>query len=197
MDIIKAKTLLASTIGIASSAFSDGIIFGISYLAIPTLLLEPPKSSKDNNPSNSVAPSTPSTRPSHLARQWAKVFAIGSKAGPAFGIGSAASFLYTWSLLQPQRVVQRRLYLAAAISAVAIVPFTLVFMSRVNNELHRRAQAAEQDSDDESGPTEYAVEGTVESYRTHDLIRYWASLNAIRGLIPLAGAVCAIQAMVI
>lgn len=68
---------------------------------------------------------------------------------------------------------------------MAIVPFTLVFMKNTNNKLLEYAARAKKD--------ELSV---TETEDVDALLRNWTSLNRVRGLLPLAGAVAACIAVV-
>jgi len=65
----------------------------------------------------------------------------------------------------------------AAGLVVSIAPFTFIVMSRTNNELRRRASAASNDED--AGPLMDKQKGSVETYPTNDLVKWWSSLNTM------------------
>ena len=89
-------------------------------------------------------------------------------------LASSLAFLYAIRKLPPGSKIQQRLFLVAAGLSVAIMPFTLGVMKRTNDELHRRADEAR---DEISEAKIDAKKGSIESYPTHDLIRWWAKLN--------------------
>lgn len=160
-----ATFVISTTAGIAFCSIFTGANLTISNATMPTLLLAQPRSS-----TSLEQPASPS---SHLARQWQNLYNIGSKAGPVAALGGAASFTYaarsTLSILPLQA---RLLYIAAGL-CLGILPFTLVFMKRTNDELHRRANIAKKGEEakiDASG-------GVLESRTTPDLLQRWAGLN--------------------
>ena len=172
---------MASTLGITSSALFVGANLCLSYIAVPALLLPspptplpPPAHAQNAQSPTSTSSKKPATGSLHLARQWQEVYRIGSKAGPVAALGSSAAFLYAIRGLPSGSKIQQRLFLAAAGLSVAIMPFTFGVMKRTNDELHRRAKAAS-DEDAEDGVA--AKKASVESYQTHDLVRWWAKLN--------------------
>lgn len=171
----------AATLGIAFSAMFIGGNLCMSNLAVPTLLLpaHPPSSSpqasnigvtKAAKPASLHEPATPH---SHLARQWQNLYNIGSKAGPVAALGSATSFLYAVSRLPAGSTSKQRLLVTAASLSVAIVPFTFIFMLRTNNEIHRRANAANRGEEAEIDNARKSVEGM----QTPELITWWSKLN--------------------
>ncbi|OAL30794.1 hypothetical protein AYO22_01414 [Fonsecaea multimorphosa] len=178
----KPNTTLGTALGITSSAIFFGANLGISFLTIPILLLPspPPALPAPANADNTASPtSTSSQRPAtkfpHLARQWQAAYDIGKKAGPFFSLLASGCWLYTVRNLPAEAKLQQRLLLAAAALSVAIVPFTFGVMKRTNDELHRRANVATRDEEEDSKAD--AQNGTVESYETHDLLRWWAQLS--------------------
>lgn len=71
---------------------------------------------------------------------------------------------------------------AAAVSTIAIVPFTLIFMSSTNGELFKREQAAR-------GTAADAQLSSVE------LVKRWGRLNLTRAFLPAIGAIVASLAL--
>lgn len=178
------RTTVAGALGIAFSSIFLGANLGISYISVPTLLLPSPPSPlpAPANAPNAASPTTtsletPATKPSHLSRQWQHVYDIGKKAGPVAALLASASFLHAFRSLPVAATRQRRLFLAAAGLCLTIVPFTFTAMRRTNNELGRRANLANK-GEEEDARSE-AKGGTVESYQTHDLLNWWATLNAL------------------
>lgn len=173
---------VASALGLTiCGAFVGGNLV-LSYIAVPTLLL-PSQPSALPAPANSVyglSPTAtsgprPATKAAHLAHQWQNIYDIGSKIGPFSALLGSGSFLYASRQLHSSAKLQRRLFVTAAGLVVSIVPFTFLVMSRTNSELQRRASAASRD--EEAGPRMEGQKGSVETYQTHDLVGWWASLN--------------------
>lgn len=72
------------------------------------------------------------------------------------------------------------------------MPYTLFFMSSVNNKLHERASSLANAS-----LTDTAAEsGVAEAETTHALVDKWATLNLGRSLLPLMGTIAAAWAVV-
>ncbi|EXJ94663.1 hypothetical protein A1O1_03060 [Capronia coronata CBS 617.96] len=177
-------TTVAGTLGLTFSAIFLGANLGISYITVPTLLLSsppsplPPPANAPNAASlTSAASEKPVTKASHLARQWQHVYNIGKKAGPVAALLASASFLFAFRNLPVAATRQRRLFLAATGLCLSIVPFTFTAMKCTNGELTRRATAATRGEEDDAKFDARA--GTVESYQTHDLLNWWATLNTL------------------
>lgn len=176
--------ILASTLGIASSAMFVGANLGISYISVPALLLPLPPTPLPSpaNAHNTSSPTVtsvekPATKPSHLARQWQDMYKKGARAGPAASFLSSGCWLFAIRQLPAGARLEQRLLLVAAGLSLAIVPFTLGVMKRTNGELLRRAEAATRGEEENSKAD--AQKGTVESYPIHDLLRWWATLNTL------------------
>lgn len=68
---------------------------------------------------------------------------------------------------------------------MAIVPFTIVFMRPTNNKLLAHAAKAKKD--------ELSV---TETENVDSLLERWTSLNRLRGVLPMVGAVAACLAVI-
>lgn len=156
---------VATTAGIAFCSIFTGANLCMSNATLPTLLFPPPRSSTSSE--------QPASSSSHLARQWQNLYNLGSKAGPVIALGGATSFIYAARGSQAAIPLQARLLYAAAGLCLGILPFTLVFMKRTNDELHRRANIATKGEE----PKIDAAQGTLESRTTPDLLQRWAGLN--------------------
>jgi uncharacterized membrane protein len=182
--------LLASCTGIALTGAFVGISWGLSYLSVPALLLGPPKTS------STASKSQPVSSPDLLARQYQYVFDIGAVVGPVTGVLSASTFIYASQQLPAAARTSKYLLIAAAILNVSVGPFTMIVMAKANNELHRRAAAAEKGEDEIKGRKE-SPPGGVQTYDTPRLLQWWSTLNAIRGWIQVGAFTCATSALVI
>ena len=176
------NVIVGGIAGITFSAIFFGGNLGLSFIAVPTLLLSatPSNLPAQANGANRVSPtSTPSERPAtklpHLARQWQYMYNIGKGAGPFFALLASGSWLYAALKLPAGSNPQQRLFVIAAVLSVAVIPFTLGVMKWTNDELMLRADAATRSEDDKRNAE--AEKGTVKTYQTHDLIRWWAKLN--------------------
>ncbi len=114
-------------------------------------------------------------QPGKLVNHWRRIYLSGHIRGPA--IAATTGLIYAcaaWSKYaagEPWRV-----FAAAGLATVCIVPFTLTFMQGTNNALFR--------ADD------LASKGTEPAWADAErLVRRWGRLNAIRALIPLTGGV--------
>ena len=194
MASIPPRFLLATSTSLALTGSFVGVSWGLTYIALPALLVSAPKPSAPNaKPSSSLQPLTTSD---HLARQYQRIFDVGAAVGPVVGALSAASFIYASRMLPANATVPKSLFIAAAVLNVAVAPFTAIAMRRTNNELQRRSREASAGKD-ESLSRKDAKAGTVESYKTPELIEWWGVLNAMRGWIQIAAFACATTALVI
>lgn len=176
----------ASTLGMIFCAVFTGANLLMSTAVMPTLLLpgmvehyEP----KEGQPSGRVCLAAKSQ---HLARQWQNLYNIGSRAGPVVALGGVSSFVFAARSTPQGLTLSYRLSLTAAGLCVAILPFTLVFMKRLNDELHRRADAGFKSSKQQTS----TGEGAFQNYETPDLIRRWSTLNLMRASLHIAAIAC-------
>jgi len=193
---------VGGVVGITASSIFFGANLATSFVFVPTLLLSaapPILPTQHNGESKSSPVSTSSERPAtkapHLARQWQFMYDVGKKAGPFFALTASGSWLYTALKLPAGLRPQQRLFAAASFLSVAILPFTLGVMKRTNDELIRRANAATRGEEDERDAK--AEEGTVGTYQTHDLLRWWATLNFMRALLHAGAIGCATTALIL
>jgi len=117
------------------------------------------------------------------------MFDLGKKGAPFLALLASGSWIYTARQLPAGLKRQQRLLLIAAGLSVAIVPFTFGVMKWTNNELIRRANAATEGEGDDGRSG--AQKGTVESYQTHDLLRWWSQLNMMRAMLHVGAIACA------
>ena len=85
---------------------------------------------------------------------------------------AATSFAYLAYYAPTSRLTN--LYALSAALAIGIAPFTGLVMKPTNDALIARAAAGEK--------------GIEKGATNGELVRKWAGLNTIRGLLPLAGA---------
>lgn len=116
-----------------------------------------------------------------LLQQWQHIFDRGHIQGPALAMATAVTYGYVaWT--QAASGASWRPFATAAGLTLGIIPYTLIFMGRVNSELFR---AVEQSSKGE----------IMEKQRAGEMITLWTGLHAVRSLLPLAGAVTGLLAM--
>ncbi|KAI4721819.1 hypothetical protein E4T48_01909 [Aureobasidium sp. EXF-10727] len=167
---------LAKIVGLTSAAWLSGNISALSLISLPAIA----NIKQDSTLSNA-----------HAVRLWEQTFRRGASQNPPIALGGAISLGFlAWSLrnLRTTTAVGVRhspLFVLAAVSTIAIVPFTLVFMKNTNNKLLEYAARAKKD--------ELSV---TETEDVDALLRRWTLLNSVRGLLPLAGAVAACIAVV-
>jgi hypothetical protein len=173
---------IAFAVGVfCSTVFSAGNLVLI-YIGLPALLL-----CSSSDPTSKARSATPAA---YLARQWRLLFLRGHLIMPANAILSATAFFYAGRQLHDAETVQKQLYYLAACFDLAVVPFTLIFIGKTNDELLRRAALADMGSNEEKPRS-----GTgIETYETADLIRWWGSLGAIRTVFPLMAILAAVAA---
>jgi hypothetical protein len=165
---------LALLLGIVSSTvFSAGNLVMI-YHGLPGLLL----------PYNNFNPPPPPL--TNLLLQWRLFFHRGHYTFPGSAILAASAFFYagrhspTETRLAGEKAVAYYYYAAAAL-ALAVIPFTLIFVGGTNAELERRAALAETEKEEKRAP----LGSGIEACGTVDLIRWWGTLGVIRAVFPL------------
>lgn len=156
---------IAQVVGITTSAYLAGANTSLSFLSIPPLLLAP-------------APLA--------ARQWRKMFEHGKTGAPPLALLSALSFSYlSYRFYGTLNHAKAELYAVCSILGIAIVPYTFIFMSKVNDKLSSKAEEAKALSLEKMSAEVAAPKGES----TNELLDLWASHNFARGLFPLASSV--------
>lgn len=114
---------------------------------------------------------------------WRANFNAGFALAPPTALATAASLSYcawsTWNI-SAHGLRNPRLFLVAAALTVSVVPYTIVTMTSTNDKLMRFAKKGEKEelSANESGESE-------------ELLQRWTTLNLVRSLLPLSGAIVA------
>lgn len=166
----------ACLVGVVGSTAFTSANFALSLIAVPALLLTTPKSLPDADSAKQIA--------RHHARQWQTIYNLGHRAGPITGIISSASFIYAALQIPPTAAANSWILFLAAVMALGVVPFTLLIMDYVNNELHRRA-------DSRPEPTAASeFKRRIINTDTQGLIQSWAWLGLLRASFTLVSAVC-------
>lgn len=165
------------TIGLTSAAILAGQNFTLTFYAIPAVLLAP----------------------TDLAvTQYARIFNLGKKLGPALALTSFLSFTYlafdshlhfsnTGLVWSPLKSVWKG-YLTAGALAVSIVPYTFVAMMGTNKKLLEEAERVRCKESLEAKGGENKQVGMAAA-TAKQLLDQWGTLNLVRGVLPLAGAV--------
>jgi hypothetical protein len=109
------------------------------------------------------------------------MFSSGKTQNPPIAVVTAVSFSYLAWTLRSLPGNKARLYGAAAVMTIGIVPWTLLMMNPTNQKLLAKADNAA------------AVEG--DENEVQDLLKRWTTLNGIRSLLPLLGSVTAVVAV--
>ncbi|KAG9631630.1 DUF1772-domain-containing protein, partial [Aureobasidium melanogenum] len=167
---------IAKIIGLTSAAWLSGNISALSLISIPAVA----NIKQDSSLSNA-----------HAVRLWQQNYQRGASQNPPIALGAAVSLGFlAWSLrnLRITTVVglgPGALFAIAAVSTMAIVPFTIVFMRPTNNKLLTLAAKAKKD--------ELSVKETED---VEGLLERWTALNRLRGVLPMIGAVCACVAVI-
>lgn len=171
LSVTGVRVAIAS--GIMFCSIFTGANLTVSYVIIPTLLLPAATGQREHNEKQDDDYKQLAAKSLHLARQWQNMYNIGSRAGPVVSLGGLASFVFAARGLPHSLVLNYRLSLLAAGLCVAILPFTLLFMKRVNDELHRRADSGLKSS--AQSPT--GGDSTFKDCETAELLRRWSNLN--------------------
>ena len=77
------------------------------------------------------------------------------------------------------------MYALSGLLTIGIVPFTMVFMGKLNDKLTRKAE----DSKALKAEDHVVQAGMPKGESSKELLDRWATYNFIRGLFPLAGAI--------
>lgn len=123
-----------------------------------------------------------------VSRQWQTIFERGKPIAIPSALLSAGSFSYlAYALYKTLHHPRAELYGLAAIATITMIPFTALLIQPTNEKLHEKANEFQQWS-----LADEAVENNVaKGESSKELIDRWATLNAVRALFPLSGAVIA------
>ncbi|KAK1998452.1 DUF1772-domain-containing protein [Colletotrichum falcatum] len=145
-------TTITTATGILGCAWWAGVTASLSTFSVPAILQS-------------------SSEPAHALRLWRHIFLNGASTGPKVALVTFLSLAYT-AYDHHNRGAVWKPYATAGVLSLAIVPFTLVFMSSTNNALMAAAQGVK----------------TLALSETTELLARWRTLNLVRSLIPLASA---------
>lgn len=112
-----------------------------------------------------------SAEPGHALKLWQHIFLNGASTGPKVALAVTLSLAYSAYDRYDQGVAWKPFVAAGALS-LAIVPYTIIFMSSTNNALMAGARGI----------------ATLGVSETTELLKRWQALNAVRSIISLAGA---------
>lgn len=117
-----------------------------------------------------------------LLQQWARIFDRGHVQGPVLAIMTSVTYGYaTW--LRVQRGENGISCTIAAVLTLSIVPYTWVFMGKINRALFKAV--------DDSRKEDMVVDERV----AESLVISWSKLHAVRSMLPLVGAVVGLLGM--
>lgn len=124
-----------------------------------------------------------------ILKVWRRMYQRGHAHSPKIAILTSSAFVYlAWCASRTTDTrVPMLLFGTAASLVTGIVPFTLIFMRSTNNAL--MARAAEEDVSLQA-PPQKPTQKTSEQLFTR-----WATLTGIRGLLPLAGGMMGLAAV--
>lgn len=111
------------------------------------------------------------------------MFSSGKAQNPPIAAAAAASFSYLAWTLRSVPGNKARLYGAAAVLTIGIVPWTLLAMNPTNQKLIAKADSTATVKDDEK--------------EVEELLKKWGTLNGIRSLLPLLGSAAAVVAVLL
>ncbi|KAI9884883.1 MAG: hypothetical protein M1823_003324 [Watsoniomyces obsoletus] len=168
MAEIPTSIRVAQTLGITTSAILSGAIAWTSYAFVPALLQAPP---------------------STLVQQWQQVYDTGKATAPPTALLVFASWAYVAyrHAQQPLASISGKWtsYAVASVSAIAIVPYTLLVMADTNRKLYAKANEARL----LGSSTTDEVTTEQERKSVKQLLDRWATLNVVRAVFPLITAV--------
>jgi hypothetical protein len=123
-----------------------------------------------------------------ILKVWRRMYQRGHAHSPKIAILTSSAFTYlAWRASQTTGGrVPMLLFGTAASLVTGIVPFTLVFMLPINDALMVRTAEKDISSDPPEKP---------EQKTTEEVLTRWAVLSGIRSLLPLAGGVLGLLAV--
>jgi hypothetical protein len=188
---------------VCSSTFATmNLIF--DHIAIPSLLLA--ADSKSPNSNSHRAQPKPASSTTLILRQWSMIQARGHYVGPLTAVLSSSAYLAA-SLLQ-QNSTRNLLLRIAAVFAFSVVPFTVVVIFQVNDELRERSKRPLPSENAASGAEPELVasdallggmdKGRSGRYADQDdltMLARWVRLNEIRAAMAVAAGVLALASL--
>jgi hypothetical protein len=184
---------IAGTIGIISTTTFWSMNFTINHLTFPALLLGgvcKASSTPSQLSSRFLVPSTDDTQVTgpFLTRQWQEVYWRGHRWGPLSAVLSGVAFL-TAALFSGPKSSQQYLYATATVTAVSVIPWTILVMVPVNDELHRRGDAQRFVTEKDEWKE---VKGDGRDLMA--LIRYWLFCSEVRASLALVATISGVAA---
>lgn len=122
--------------------------------------------------------------PAQLFHQWATMYSYGHRVLPGLAISTCLLYLRV-AFKRRARNNAWLFYVLAGVMTISIVPFTLLFMLPTNNTLF----ALERDS-------RVAGVVTLDVEDARRLVAWWSQLHLMRSMLPLAGTVVGVTAVI-
>jgi hypothetical protein len=173
---------IAPSLGLIASAAFFTMNTTLNYIAFPSYFVS--KRSAFNNPETSNL----------LLLQWRETYQRGHTVGPPLAIFQSAAYMLT-AYQSGLETVSGRCYMASAICAVAVVPYTLLIMLETNKFLLEETDVAERiignDSDDQR---ELLVGGKLK-IRASEALQKWIAMSKTRAVMPLGSIAFALAAI--
>ena len=119
------------------------------------------------------------TGPTHLLRQWTRLYHYGHMYMPALSVATCGIYGVVASSKYGSNSKQWLVYAAAAVTTIAIVPFTWFVMAPTNNILFRL----------ESSTSYYESASGTDMTFAQELVVKWSRLHSFRSIFPLVGAI--------
>jgi hypothetical protein len=114
------------------------------------------------------------TDSTQLLHQWVRVYHYGHIYMPALCVATCGLYAYT-AMNKPYNSNQRQIYVAAAATTFAMVPFTWAAMAPTNNTLFQLDGAVE------------ATKAIEELSIVQEIVVRWAWLHLFRSVFPFIG----------
>ncbi|KAE9377164.1 DUF1772-domain-containing protein [Stipitochalara longipes BDJ] len=177
MSSISTTFRTAQAVGLGGAMWLSGNIEALSLISVPALS----KSQKQDSVPAGI-----------LARQWKYIYDDGKIQNPSIAVIAGTSFAYlAWSvrsgtalsLVVPKNSAQ--IYSVAALLTYGMIPYTAIFMLSTNQKLMAKADQA------------VGAKGAVatDDKEVIELLKNWAVVSGIRGLLPLLGGIVSMAAI--
>jgi len=117
--------------------------------------------------------------PTHLLRQWVRLYHYGHLYLPAVCIATCGLYGYTALSKRASSRKQWLMYTVAGATTITMIPFTWYMMAPTNNTLFRL----------EAEATASASASVADLSAVEELVVRWAWLHVVRSMFPLVGAI--------
>ena len=180
------QALIASSLGLVAGSIAFAMNTTLNYIAMPCYWIAHERMQQSQNQSTTTA---------LIVHQWRETFWRGHSVGPGLHIFIGFTYLYAAYQVHFSSSAGR-LYLASSVCGGAVVPFTIVFMHKINDELLRIADTVFQPSKKRIAESrEPEMRGIEEEEEAKKLLHKWTGLSKIRALMPLVAVGFALYAL--